>query len=64
LNIASRFGVFQTKSGESSNLNEPEQHYYVERPHVLVEEECHVEKTPHVINIVQFTPKLLQDAPI
>jgi len=31
----------------------------VERPRVLVEEECHV-----VINIVQLTPKLLKDAPI
>ncbi len=36
----------------------------MERPHVLVEEECHVEEAPHVINIVQLTPKLLQDAPI
>jgi hypothetical protein len=28
------------------------------------EEECHVEKAPHVINIVQLTPTLLQYAPI
>ncbi len=36
----------------------------MERPHVLIEEECHIEKAPHVINIVQLTPELLQDAPI
>jgi hypothetical protein len=33
----------------------------VERPHVLFEEECHVEKAPYVIDIVQPTPELLQD---
>jgi hypothetical protein len=27
----------------------------VERPHVLDEKECHVEKTPHVVDIVQPT---------
>jgi hypothetical protein len=36
----------------------------VERPHVLIEEECQVEKAPHVIDLVQPTPKSLQDAPI
>jgi hypothetical protein len=36
----------------------------VERPHVLVEEECHVEEAPHVVDIVQPTHELLQDAPI
>jgi hypothetical protein len=36
----------------------------VERPHVLVEEKCHVEKAPYVIDIVKPTFKLLQDAPI
>jgi hypothetical protein len=35
----------------------------VDRPHVLIEEECRIEKAPHVINI-QLTPELLQDAPI
>jgi hypothetical protein len=38
LNIASIFGVFQTECEKSSNPNGLEQHYYVERPHVLVEE--------------------------
>jgi hypothetical protein len=52
LNITSIFGAFQTERGESSNPNGFEQQYYVERLHVLVEEECRVEKAPHVINIV------------
>jgi hypothetical protein len=52
LNIANIFNVLQTERGESNNPIGLEQHYYVERPYVFVEEECHVEKTPHVINIV------------
>jgi hypothetical protein len=36
----------------------------VERPHVLVEEECHVEKAPHVVDIAQQTHKSLQDVSI
>jgi hypothetical protein len=36
----------------------------VERPHVLVEEECRVEKAPHVVDIVEVIPELSQDAPI
>jgi hypothetical protein len=36
----------------------------VERPHVVLEEECRVEEAPHVINIVQPTPEPLQDVPI
>jgi hypothetical protein len=36
----------------------------VEKLHVLIEEECHVEKAPHVVDVVQPTPTLLQDAPI
>jgi hypothetical protein len=35
-----------------------EQHYYVERPHVLVEKKCCVEEAPHVVDIVEKTPKL------
>jgi hypothetical protein len=64
LNITFKSGVFRTKRGKSNKPNGLEQHYYAERPHVLVEEECHVEKTPHVIDIVQSTPELLQDVPI
>jgi hypothetical protein len=64
LNITSVHVVFQTKYGEPNNPNGLEQHYYVERPHVLVGKKSHVEEAPHVINIVQPTPKLLQDAPI
>jgi hypothetical protein len=36
----------------------------VERLYVLVEEKCHVEKTPHVIDIVWPIVEPLQDAPI
>jgi hypothetical protein len=42
------FNVFQIERGESSNPNGLEQHYYVERPHVLVELKCRVEEAPHV----------------
>ncbi len=38
LNIASKSNVFQIECGKSSNPNGLEQHYYVERPHVVVEE--------------------------
>jgi hypothetical protein len=64
LNITIQFAVFRTKRGKSNKPNGLEQHYYAKRPHVFVEEECHVEKTPHVVNIVQSTPELLQDAAI
>jgi len=64
LNIASISNVFQIKRGEFNNPNGFEQHYYVEKPHVLVEEECCVEEAPHVVDIVQPTSELLQDAPI
>jgi hypothetical protein len=52
LNITNIYGIFQTKLGKSSNPNGLEQNYYVERPHVLVEEECCVEEAPHVIDII------------
>ncbi len=64
MNITNIYGVFQTKFGEFNNPNGLEQHYYVERFHVFVEKECHVEEAPHVVNIVQPTVELLQDAPI
>jgi hypothetical protein len=51
LNITNIFNVLQTERGEFNNPNGLEQHYYVVRPHVFVEEECHVEKTPHVVDI-------------
>jgi len=38
LNIASISNVFQIEHGKSSNPNGLEQHYYVERPHVLAGE--------------------------
>jgi hypothetical protein len=55
LNIASISNVFQIKRGEFNNPNGFEQHYYVEKPHVLVEEECCVEEAPHVVDIIQLT---------
>jgi hypothetical protein len=36
----------------------------VERLHVFDEKECHVKKSPHVVDIVQPTLEPLQDAPI
>jgi hypothetical protein len=58
LNIARIFSVFKIKCGKFNNPNVFEQHYYVQRPHVLVEE------APHVVDIIQPTFESLQVAPI
>jgi hypothetical protein len=46
LNVTNISCVLKIEHGESSNPNGLEQHYYVERPHVLVEEDVVLKNLP------------------